>query len=93
MNDSQFENEISNYLRNRGKGGSHAYYINRVITDLVNKNRVVSRLNTKLIDLKDLRVRADYKTDTIDRKEANTALSFAETSINELITHYNLPKL
>ncbi len=93
LNDKQLGDEVSQYIRNRRKGGSHAYYINRVIKDLESENRFVSRLNTKLTDLKDLRVRADYKTDLIDKREANTALSLAETSINELITHYNLPKL
>lgn len=92
LNDSELENEITQYIKSRGRGGSHAYYISRVIKDLESKKRVVSRLNTKLVDLKDLRVRADYKQDIIDKKEANKAYSLAETSINELITHYNLPK-
>lgn len=90
---SQLKNEISQYLKNKGKGGSHAYYIGRIINDLTNRNSgALSSLNTELVLLKKARVEADYTPTILTEKDASKAYNRAEIIIQKLSTDYNLPK-
>ncbi len=84
--------EIDIYGSARNDGHSHLYFIREVSNLIEKRNRSLVMLYNKINDLKDFRVKSDYKNIQIAKTDSNRAMEMAQI-IRDLLTNtFNLNK-